>query len=72
MTDILVCCNGLKCRQSNSSTLVKYSWPFIGLKSIMDNNSAFHIQNNTRETKGRRINLVDIKHSPDKVQPTVL
>lgn len=66
MTDILVRYNSLKCRQSNISTLVKYSWPFIGLKSIMGSNSAFHILSSQYQgDKGRRINLVDIKYSPE-------
>lgn len=51
-TDILVWPNSLKCRQSN--IVLKYSWPFIGLKSIMANNSTSTDRAyNTRETRRR-------------------
>lgn len=54
VTDILGCYS-LKCRQSNSSAVVKYSWPFTGLKSIMDNSNAYLQANNTRETKEQEL-----------------
>lgn len=51
VTDLMVRNNSLKCRQSNSSALVKYSWAFIGLKSLMVTTAHLTCPaNNTRET----------------------